>query len=92
MKFPLSYDATITRADFVRLLAQATGDATFHEMDNGFRGKGWSIRLTPIPPLEIGMVRLERHRIEIGFADCWSAEDRDRFMQRFTRHYQRGGG
>lgn len=91
MKFPLSYEATITRQDFVRLLAQATGDDNFHNVDSGFRGKGWSVRLSPIPPLEIGMVKLERHRVEIGF-EGWSTEDQDRFMQRFTQHYQRGGG
>lgn len=91
MKFPLSYDATITREDFIRLLPRATGDAEFEQIDNRFCGKGWSIYLTPLPPLGIGLVRLERHRVEIGF-DGWSADEQDRFMQRFTQHYQRGGG
>lgn len=91
MKFPHSYDATITRADFLRLLAVATGDADFTEQDGVFRGRGWQLRFSPIPPLEIGMVRLERHRIEISF-DGISAQDQEAFMQRFTLHYQRGGG
>jgi hypothetical protein len=91
MKFPLSYDATTTREDFVRLLAQATGDATFQEVDDRFCGPGWSVRLTSIPPLEIGMFRLERHRIEIEFSGL-TADEQDRFMQRFTLYYQRGGG
>ena len=91
MKFPLAYDATITRGDFVRLLPRATGGAEFHEIDDRFRGRGWSLRLTRLPPLEIGMVRLERHRVEIEF-DGLSAQEQDRFMQRFTLHYQRGGG
>lgn len=91
MIFPLVFDATITREDFVRLLPQATGGAEFQEVDGGFRGDGWSLCLTPIPPLEIGLVRLERHRVEIEFDDL-TAEYQDRFMRRFTLCYQRGGG
>ncbi len=88
MKFPRRYDATITRADFLRLLPAATG---LSESDGLFRGCGWSLRLTPLPPLEIGMVRLERHRVEVAF-DGLTAEAEEAFMQRFTLHYQRGGG
>jgi len=91
MKFPLAYDATTSREDFVRLLPQATGEAALREIEGSFRGRGWAIRLTPIPPLEIGLVRLERHRVEIEF-DGLTADERDRFMRRFTLHYQRGGG
>ena len=91
MKFPLAYDATTTRDDFVRLLPQATGEGAIREIDGGFSGKGWSLRLTRIAPREIGLVRLERHRVEIDF-DGLSAEQQERFMQRFTLYYQRGGG
>jgi len=91
MKFPLRYDATITLAEFIRILPAATGEGSFREVDGRFAGSGWSIRLTPIPPLEIGMVRLERHRVEIEFSGL-TVEHQDRFMQRFTLHYQRGGG
>jgi hypothetical protein len=91
MKFPLSYDATTTREDFVRLLPQATGNVEFQTIGDRFCGRGWSVCLTPIPPLEIGMFRLERYRVEIEF-DGLSAEEQDRFMQRFTLYYQRGGG
>jgi hypothetical protein len=91
MRFPLAYDATTTREDFARRLPLATGGAEFKEVDGFFLGKGWAVRLTPLPPLEIGLVRLERHRVEIEF-DGWTADAQDRFMQRFTLHYQRGGG
>jgi hypothetical protein len=91
MRFPLTYEATTTREDFVRLLPQATGDAEFREIDDRFCGRGWSVCLTRIPPLEIGMFRLERYRVEIEF-DGLSAEKQESFMQRFTLHYQRGGG
>lgn len=91
MRFPLAYDATTTRADFVRLLPQATGGEAFSEFDGGFRGRNWTIRLTRIPQLEIGLVRLERHRVDIELNGL-TAEQQDDFMRRFTLHYQRGGG
>lgn len=91
MKFPLAYDATITREDFVRLLPLATGGLPFENVDDRFCGEGWSIRLTRIPLLEIGLVRLERHRVEIVL-DGLTVEQQERFMQRFALSYQRGGG
>jgi hypothetical protein len=91
MKFPLVYEATTTREDFVRLLPLAIGEAEFREIDGRWRGQGWAVRLTRISPLEIGLVRLERHRVEIEF-DGLTAEEQDRFMQRFALYYQRGGG
>jgi hypothetical protein len=91
MKFPLAYEATTTRADFLRILPLATGEAELREIDGRFCGRGWAIRLTPIAPLEIGIVRLERHRVEIEF-DGLTTEDQGHFMQRFSLHFQRGGG
>lgn len=91
MIFPLAYDATTSRADFLRLLPVATGGADYREAGDEFIGHGWRLRFRAISPLVIGMVRLERHRIEIVF-DGLGPEDQDRFMQRFTMHYQRGGG
>ncbi|OHC64066.1 MAG: hypothetical protein A2040_14800 [Rhodocyclales bacterium GWA2_65_19] len=91
MRFPLAYDASTTREDFVRLLPQATGGAGFREIGDRFFGAGWTLRLTRIAPMSIGLVRLERHRVEIEFEGLTAAEQ-DRFMERFTRYYQRGGG
>lgn len=91
MKFPRRYDATITRGDFLRLLPEATGHQDFTEREGAFQGSGWCVRFTPIPPLEIGMVRLERHRVEISFEGL-AAEAEEAFMHRFTLAYQRGGG
>jgi hypothetical protein len=79
MKFPLAYDATTSREDFVRLLRLATGGEEFHEIDGRFCGHGWFVRLTPIPPLEIEFDGLDEAA-------------QDAFMRRFTRYYQRGGG
>jgi hypothetical protein len=91
MKFPLVYEATSSRRDFVRLLARATDDPALKETPDGFAGQGWHVRLTAIAPLEIGSVRLERHRVEISFQGL-SGDEQEVFMRRFTQHYQRGGG
>ena len=91
MKLPRRHDATITRQDFLRILPAATGEDDIRESAGCFFGRGWSLRLTAIPSLEIGSVRLERHRVEIEF-DGLSEDQQERFMQRFTLHYQRGGG
>lgn len=91
MKFPLRYDATITRAEFIRTLPAATGEEGFREVDGRFEGRGWSIRLTPLDAFRTGMVHMERHRVEIEFSGL-SMDEQDRFMRRFTLYYQRGGG
>ena len=91
MKFPLRYDATITRAEFIRTLPAATGEGGLREVDGRFEGNGWSIRLTPITAFRMGVVQMERHRVEIEF-DGLPADEQERFMRRFTLHYQRGGG
>ena len=91
MRLPRQHDATITRQDFLRILPAATGEADIRESADIFFGRGWSLRLTAIAPLEIGSVRLERQRVEIEFDGLTEAEQ-ERFMQRFTLHYQRGGG
>lgn len=91
MKFPLNFEATISRADFVRLLPLATGESELRETADGFAGNGWHLRLTSMPPLAIGSIRLERHRVEL-FLDGLSPAAREAFMHRFSQHYQRGGG
>jgi hypothetical protein len=91
MKFPLRFDATTSRADFVRLLPRATRTENIVATVDGYAGPGWRLKLAAITPLEIGSVRLERHRIEIDF-DGLSAIEQDEFMRCFTHHYQRGGG
>jgi hypothetical protein len=91
MKLPLRHEATITRADFLRILLAATGEGAFREVDGRLMGKGWSIRLTPMDALKIGIVKMERHRVEIEF-DGLTSDEQESFMQRFTLYYQRGGG
>jgi hypothetical protein len=91
MKFPLIFEATTSRAEFVRLLPAATGSEAIETTPDGFAGEGWRLSLIPMAPLVIGSVRLERHRVELQF-EAWSESQQDAFMRRFTHHYQRGGG
>ena len=49
------------------------------------------IRLGPTTERRIGMLRLPVTRVEFRFAEMPQAE-RERFMARFERYFQRGGG
>lgn len=91
MKFPLAFDATTTRDEFLRLLPGATGGDDFRQLNNLFISRHWRISLSPIPSLHIGSLSLERYRVEIAFSDM-NDQEIDRFMRRFSAHYQRGGG
>lgn len=91
MKSPLIYLATITREDLLRLLPAATGEADFREAGNLIAGRHWRIHLTPVDPLIIGSLRLDRYRIEHVFSGLGESEI-DAFMTRFWRYFQRGGG
>lgn len=90
MRLPRRFDATIERADFLRLLPVATGGG-FREQDGWLLGAGWRIRLTPLPRLVIGAVSLVRHHVELELSGM-SADEEGAFMDRFTLVYQRGGG
>lgn len=91
MRLPRRFDASASRAEIVRLLPAATGCAAIREAGDTYSGPHWQLRLTPLPPLVIALVRLERHCVEFEFEGMSAAEE-NAFMDRFTRHFQRGGG
>ena len=95
MKLPLGFDMTTTRADFRRLLPAAVAHAPFVEEGEAFvhrdGTRGWRIAITPLPKLEIGLIRLERHRVEFSFSG-YAPNEIDAFMARFEAHFRRGGG
>lgn len=91
MKFPLAFDATTTRDEFLRLLPGAAGGNDFRRVNDVFISRYWRIVLSSIKPLRAGSLLLERYHVEIAFNDM-SDQEIDRFMQRFSAHYQRGGG
>jgi hypothetical protein len=95
MKLPPRFDMTITRADFRRLLPAAVNNVPFTEEGGAFvhheGARGWRISLAPLPQLSIGLIRLERHRVEFKFSGH-SAEEIENFMARFEAYFRRGGG
>ena len=86
---------TTTRADFRRLLPAAINHVAFIEESDAFihreSGRGWRIDVTPLSPLQIGLIRLERQRVNFEFTG-YSAGEVDEFMARFERYFRRGGG
>ncbi|MBE0614465.1 MAG: hypothetical protein IH604_12420 [Burkholderiales bacterium] len=95
MKLPLRFEMTITRADFRRLLPAAVKDVAFIEEEEAYSynegGRGWRIGFAAMPQLQIGLIRLERHRVDFTFSG-YSAGEIDEFMARFERYFRRGGG
>lgn len=90
MRLPRHYEATIERADFLRLLPVAAG-GEYREEGDWMTGEGWRVRLQPLPRLNIAAISLVRHRVEIELTGM-TPEEEAAFMDRFTLAYQRGGG
>jgi hypothetical protein len=87
-----AYEMTLSRADFLRILPGAVGSSAVLEEDGCFRPSGldpaWTIRLTALPPLRLGLLSLERHRVELDFQGSGA----EAFLDRFWLHFRRGGG
>ncbi len=95
MKLPLRFDMTTTRSEFRRLLPAAVNDVAFTEEGGAFvhreGARGWRIGLASLPQLQIGLIRLERQRVDFEFTG-YAADEIDDFMARFERYFRRGGG
>ena len=87
---------SITRAEFMRLLPQATDTYAPLPSDNSCiriadQGRPISISLQEEPDAAIASLRLPRLRVRIEFPDDAAALQQS-FMWRFDRTFQRGGG
>lgn len=95
MKLPRRFEMTTTRTDFLRLLPAAVGHVAFAAEGDAFvhrdGAREWRIGLQPLPDLRIGLIRLQRYRVDFSFAG-WSEAAIDAFMARFELHFRRGGG
>ena len=95
MKLPQSFEMSITRADFLRLLPAAVGHQAFSveggRIEHRDGRRSWSIRLTALPDLSIGLVRLARHRVVLAF-EGYGEEEVAAFIRRFELYFRRGGG
>lgn len=95
MRLPLTLDMTTTLEDFRRLLPAAVGHVPFVEEGSTFvhreENRGWRISVSPLPPLQAGLMRLERQRLEIQF-ESYAEDEIEAFMKRFEVYFRRGGG
>jgi hypothetical protein len=71
------------------------GGATFRESGNEFlHAEGertWLLTLHPLQALELGVLRMERYRVEWVFSGFTEAEVQAS-VARFELHFHRGGG
>ncbi len=95
MKLPLRFDMTTTREDMRRLLPAAVNHVAYVEEERAFvhrdGERSWRIGVTPLPQLQIGLIRLERQQVEFDFSGYSTGEIED-FMARFETYFRRGGG
>ena len=95
MKLPPSFEMTATRSEFLRLLPAAVNHASFMEVGEAFVHRDgprcWRIGFAALPQLQLGLMRLERHRVDFNF-EGYSAAEIAEFMERFELHFRRGGG
>ena len=95
MQFSFERHMGLTRAEFLRSLPEALGHP--HYRIDGDRieiedpAGPIRILLGPAEERRIGMLRLPVIRVGFQFGEMPRTE-RDRFMGRFERYFQRGGG
>jgi hypothetical protein len=85
----------ITRAEFLRLLPVAVGNAAWRMEGDEIAGEGiapaWRIRLQEMPDRPFGSVRLPVLGVTLIIEDATDA-DAAAFVARFLLGYQRAGG
>jgi len=91
-----AFEMTLGPAEFLRLLPAAVGGDSYTGegsavLEHCAEGRSWRIRLAPLPPIHLGPIAMERLRVELAFRG-YSPEAEEAFLDRFMRHYQRGGG
>ena len=92
MTAPVVKDMALTRAEFVRLLPGAAGDAPVREVDGVFRvGDVVSIALEALPTRRLGLFTIPAMRVTLRFHGGTDEDARD-FVRRFDRAFQKGGG
>jgi hypothetical protein len=87
-------DMTISRSEFARRLAAAFPGMrqpqalTFCGDHLGCR---WSVQLQPAPPSRLGAIELERCTVDVVL-QAQTPQQRRAWWQRFSAHFQKGGG
>lgn len=93
--FEFSWDMSISRGEFERCLPAAVGHVSYVTSGDVFAycadGRAWRITLEPLPDRVIALLRLPRHRVSFRF-EGYDDAARAAWLERFQRHFQRGGG
>jgi len=91
----LTREMGLTVKEFLRTLPAAVAPCAHHVDGHRVMIRCASaeihIQLTPLPPRRLAALTLPITRVAFDFG-ALDTEARIRFMQRFDRHYQRGGG
>lgn len=87
-------DMAITRSEFARQLSAAFPDLR-ESAPNAFSGDDlgcqWSIQFQPAAPTRLGLIVLERWLADVTL-HAQSPTQRQLWWQRFSAHFQKGGG
>ncbi|OYV39457.1 MAG: hypothetical protein B7Z83_02475 [Thiomonas sp. 20-64-5] len=87
-------DMAITRSEFARQLRAAfpaLQESAPDVFSGEYLGCQWSIRLQPTAPTRLGLIVLERWLADIRLGARTLAQ-RQLWWQRFSAHFQKGGG
>jgi hypothetical protein len=83
--------------EFFRVLPAAVGDYqytvsgdTIH-ISHPHNNQTLELRITPLPDRRLGLIRIQHIDVQFSFSNM-SEEQRNKFMFRFDRRFQRGGG
>jgi len=88
-------DMAATWDDVARLLPVALSGWPYSidgtAIDVGTPDHGATITVSPLPPRQLGLVKILRSRVALSFRGL-SAAEQDAFLRQFDRAFQRGGG
>lgn len=90
-------DMGYSEKEFFRVLPSALGDYSFRQQGNRVfirhpdKPHNITLDINPLPDRRLGAFRIERIDVQFQLSDM-NAEERARFMSRFDRRFQRGGG
>lgn len=83
--------------EFFRVLPAAIGEYQYTKEGSTVRvydpenNRGLDLLITPLPDRRLGAFRIQRIDVQFSFSNM-SEEERNKFMYRFDRRFQRGGG
>lgn len=90
-------DMGYNEKEFFRVLPAAIGDYQHSVAGNTIHIKhpdndqALELRITPLPDRRLGLIRIQHIDVQFLFSNM-TPEQRNQFMFRFDRRFQRGGG